>query len=612
MALCKNLERSVMAIGLGAAAFLGSPEARAEDFAQVLYEDMKSVIQDLMVDEVARTTIPNASCQAPVLLRYYPSSMQRLFDRQLGSLKAGLRTESATLLGSYVYYVLANPGGDLPAFLKVESPPLPPPLGECPAKVTAANGPKYFAKANLGAPQPMLDANCGASYLSPASGSEAAAFARTTACEFALAARDFLLDDKGSAEAHLRRLIAYLLGTQFDPSSRLTTSAQVEELSMVLAAYVKDPNLPAPPAVTDATLTALLGAAAPGLLDAVKATARQWRLLTSDGVERLSPEDVAESLLTIVLPRLSAACQADNTCKEVLKLASAAATRELVDALHRQDVREIAIEGLRSALSVLKSASDCHADQYGFFAESTNASTSEKLFNQYAAVAPTCTQQVTVTRYGRFIATLASYVMEEQEGGTTSDSTRAAFRTAAFDLLRTDGPKTGFDRSFAYGFILPQPALRASYSPGYINEATDNGFRYVATLDWLTFRKQIRYSQSVYAAASLSLVDLLAPFAEAALRKQAPSPDNSMRLWLTAVNPRAELALGFPGLSKHLALVGGFSYRGAAAFRDPNSQDKFTYYTWLGSDARPTDFQNKPGAFYTQFIEISLGIRYIP
>lgn len=577
---------------------MGSAAAQAQDLSKALYDDVKTVIQELMVDEVARTTIPNAACQAPVLMRYYPSSMQRLFDRQLGALRTGLRTESATLLGSYVFYTLQNPTKDLAEFLKDQSPPIAAPLEACPDKVREENGPKYYARTTLAAPQPLLDTSCSVGY----------PFADTAACEFSLAARDFVLDDKGGAEAHLRRLISYLLGTHFT----LTTSNQIEELSTVLAAYVKDPNLAVPPAVVDGTLIAQLGAPSPNLLDAVKAAARQWRLLTSDGTERLSPEDVAESMLTAALPTLHAACGANPACQQVSQLATAAATREFIDALHRQDLREIAVESLRSALSILKSATDCDKDQYGFFAASTDVPTSQKLFDQQSPAPPTCTQEVTVTRYGRFIASLASYVLEERETGTTSDPTRAAFRSAAFDLLRTDGPKTGFDRSFWYGVIVPQPALRLSYSPGYINEATDNGFRYVATVDWLTFRKQIRYDQSIYAAASLSLVDLLAPFAEAALRQQAPSPNNSMRLWLTVVNPRAELALGFPGLSKHLALVGAFSYRGAAGFRDPDSDTKFTYYTWFGSDDRPSDFENKPGAFYTQFIETSLGIRYSP
>ena len=594
-----NLRPLASAASLGAVAFFGSAPAHAQDLTKALYEDVKSVIQDLMVDEVARTTVPNAACQAPVLLRYYPSSMQRLFDRQLGSLKTGLRTESATMMGSYVYYTLKNPGQDLAAFLKNQSPKLPPPLSDCPENVRQANGPKYYARTTLAAPQPLLDSACPPGY----------PVGQTIPCEFAFATRDFLLDDKGGAETHLRRVVSFLLGTY----AGLATKDQVEELSTVLVAYVKDPNLAAPPVVGDPVLLGKLSAAAPNLfLDAVKATARQWRMLTGEGQERLSPEDVAESMLTVLLPALNTACKSDAVCARILTLAGAAATRELMDALHRQDVREIAVESLRSSLSILKTATNCDRDQYGFFAESTDASTAEKLFDQTAAAPPTCTQEVTVTRYGRFIATLASYVLEEKEEGATSDATRAAFRGAAFDLLRTDGPKTGFDRSFAHDLFLPQPALRASYSPGYINEATDNGFRYVATLDWLTFRRKIRYSQSVYVSASLSLVDLLAPFSEAALRQQAPSPNHAMRLWLTVLNPRAELALGFPGLSKHLALIGGFSFRTAAAFRNPDSEDKYSYYTWLGSSERPSDFENKPGAFATQFIETSLGIRYIP
>lgn len=586
------------AVGAVSAVWSYSPAAHAEDLSQTVYQDVKSVIQELMVDEVAKTTIPNAACQAPILLRYYPNSMQQLFDRQLGSLKGQLRTESASLLGSFVYKSLKVGSLDLVKFLRDESPSLTVTLDACPQRVRDDGGPKYFT--DVSSKDDLVSdlvAQCGSNY--PAED--------TIPCELGMAAEAYVLDDKYAAESHLRRVIAYLLAK----AHNLATSAQVEELAVLVATYVKDPGITTPPKVVDKTLADLLAADPSPLVVGLQAIAREWQMLTGAGKSQLSPRALTDVMLSAALPVLKAACDADASCQRLEALSRDVNTRALMDAVKRQDVRAIAVESLRASLTGPKTATDCKPTDSGLNPEGFHPEAQQALYSMTAGTAPTCIQETVVTRYGRFIATLASYVLEDRENGEPTDATREAFRSAAFELLRTDGPQSGFDRGFLGTLVIPQPTLRFAWAPTYINEATTNGFRYAATLDWLTARWQFKYDQSVYVAGSLSLVDLLGPFSESALRQQSPVPLKSARVWSMFLNPRLEAAVGLPSLSRHLAFVAGVSYRAAGAFRDPADDKKLTYYTWLSGD-RPLDYENRPAAFATQFIESSLGLRYVP
>ena len=86
-----------------------------------------------------------------------------------------------------------------------------------------------------------------------------------------------------------------------------------------------------------------------------------------------------------------------------------------------------------------------------------------------------------------------------------------------FDVLQTDGPRTGTNRDFWSSIVVPKPSLRLSWNSGYVNDVTSNGFRYVATVDWLTFGVTVRNTQGTYLAVDASLVDALGPFSESAL-----------------------------------------------------------------------------------------------
>ncbi len=581
-----SLRRSLCTAALALLVLTLPKAARAADVSEALYNDMKEVIQELMAEEVAHTAVPNAVCQAPILLTYYPSSMQRLYDRQLGALKGGLRQESATLFGSFLFESLTTGTVSLRDFLRASWPKLKD--GEqlllkkdCAKKVVEANGPYYFARQqpNTSDFEPLLDRQCrgtGPNQL---------------ACELSLGARDYLAGDAAAAEDHLRRVLAALVGAQH----HLTSAPQIEDLVVLLATFTSDPDkVVASFTVQDTALQNLLNSpnGAP-LVTSLRTMARELRLVTRGGQIHLTFDALTDIFFSTAFPQLQAACQSVPQCQKFLVVSRSVNLRELLQAVSRSDVRAVAVEALRAAFSAPKAPAECTPP------EESNLPLSKE-----------CDQQIAIGRYGRFAATLASYVLDANDG-QPSEAARAAFRSASFDLLRTDGPRSGFDRYTGWAILFPAPALRFSWSPGYINESTANGFRYMATLDWLTFRGRLRYTESAYVAAYVSLIDALGPLSESALRKQSPSPTETGRVWNNFLAPRAEIVIGVPSLSTHLALVAGISYRPTAAFRNPNDGERYTYYSWLSS-ARPSDYQDKPAAFYSQFIESNIGIKYVP
>jgi hypothetical protein len=383
-------------------------------------------------------------------------------------------------------------------------------------------------------------------------------------------------------------------------SYKLHAPAEVEDFLALVAAFVKDPTLAvASLPATTATVAAVV--AQPDFVEGLRALGREWQLTSCAGKRKITPTDVIDIFLSSAVPFLKTRCDASSSCGALLPLfQSTSEARDLLIAAANHDARAVAVDALRAAFVETLSQRECNAKPVA-------AKVSELVPRSDAEVK--CDAAARISVYGRFAATLAAYVLDS-ESSTVSDATSAAFRSAAFDLLRTDGPNSGFNRDNS-SIYWPKPALRVSWSPGYINEVSHDGFRYVASLDWLTTRLRFRYTSSSYLAAYLSLVDFLGPLSESALRQQDPTPNKSSRVWRTFLTPRAEFVVGFPGLSTHLALVAGASYRTAAAFHDPGDTKSFTYYSWLSPSDKPSTVSGNY-AFYSQFIETSLGFKYVP
>jgi hypothetical protein len=210
--------------------------------------------------------------------------------------------------------------------------------------------------------------------------------------------------------------------------------------------------------------------------------------------------------------------------------------------------------------------------------------------------------------YGRFTESVAAYVLDVASEGEPSVGSRAAFKDAAFDVIRevSSGKGSGFDRSGWVKIFLPDFAMRYTYSSSFINQASGDGFRFAPTVDALIFRKRIRYTESVYVAAQLSLLDLAGPFSEMALRRDENYTEN-LRVWGQFIRPRAEVLLGVPPISTRLAVTFGISARVSTAIRSLAPDQNVYEYRWI-TDGDDTNYKADP----FRFAEMSIALKYVP
>jgi hypothetical protein len=204
--------------------------------------------------------------------------------------------------------------------------------------------------------------------------------------------------------------------------------------------------------------------------------------------------------------------------------------------------------------------------------------------------------------YERFAEAVVAYAVDLAEDRTPTDATRAAFRSAALEVIRDTSPN-GFARKRWYGFLIPDFALRASWSSGYLDD-DDSTFRSVASVNVITLRPILRYTEMVYMAAHLSALDLLAPVAEVALRPSTFTYEDEAKNWANVVNPRVDMALGLPGVSRHLTLTMGVALRLATPvlISDPALPTRTYRYDWAWDDDDT----------FGRSLEFGLALKYVP
>lgn len=165
------------------------------------------------------------------------------------------------------------------------------------------------------------------------------------------------------------------------------------------------------------------------------------------------------------------------------------------------------------------------------------------------------------------------------------------------------GPRT-FDE-------LPNPSIRLSWNGAYVNAWGSDGFRVVPTLDAVTLRARLSPTSSALAAGiSLSLLDLLAPLTELAMRRGDVDYDRQGLVWLEFLRPRLDATFAVPALSRRVFLVTGVSLRAAAPFLgsiDPASPKPANSATYL------TPFTSVPARAerFGNFVEASVGVKYV-
>ena len=81
--------------------------ALAQPRAEDVYADVKEIIEDLMVKEVSESVIVQVACYSPKgLVRYYPRTLQMIWERNFGVVRDVMLDEAIELLGNYTYVSL--------------------------------------------------------------------------------------------------------------------------------------------------------------------------------------------------------------------------------------------------------------------------------------------------------------------------------------------------------------------------------------------------------------------------------------------------------------------------------------------------------------------------
>jgi len=211
--------------------------------------------------------------------------------------------------------------------------------------------------------------------------------------------------------------------------------------------------------------------------------------------------------------------------------------------------------------------------------------------------------------YGRLARSIVSYVLMPRGDEDQSIAARAAFKSAAIDVLREVGKRGGVERKpAAVRFALPTFALRASWSSSYqVSDPDHRSTRFVPTVDWPSFRVQVtREGATPYVGLTLSAIDVLAPLAEVVSRdaEVARMTDKQDSLvWATLIHPRASIQVAMPALTKNTALVLSGGIRGAGIFK---REAGYTYVPiWGGSNL-------SAGHLLWPLVEVSAGVQYVP
>ena len=221
--------------------------------------------------------------------------------------------------------------------------------------------------------------------------------------------------------------------------------------------------------------------------------------------------------------------------------------------------------------------------------------------------------------YGRLAKTVVSYVLMPRGDEDQSIAARAAFKSAAIDVIREIGKRGGVDRKpFSWHSVLvPTGTLRAAWSGSYQQvDVRGDGIRYSPTIDWPTLRFGVTPNGSAaYLGVAFSAIDGLAPFTEAVSRHREFSYHNEYNLaWATAVMPRVTGLLALPWLTKNTALVVSAGMRLAAPYDIGTTDDGrrlFTYSTVFGNADTRQHGMNTSQLMW-QAVELSAGVQYVP
>lgn len=613
----------VLLLGVASATNHEVAHADTQAVADAIYADAKSIIEELITRDIAHNLAPNLACRAPSVAAAYGGSIQRIYDRQFGTLRASLMDETTDLVAYEIFQTLegaqAAPGRNA---IKYEPPAVLPALPRVVATCVDTLRDNILKEHGLkNTTGPFLDGVCKAAVSLPS---------RELSCSVALAARAYLQgrDDVGKeriiraiAAVVAQRVVAVaalqgspidvelpkmeefiVLTREFLGNEKPTTQALMDEFEEHLADLVQTS-----PADHGRVLAAIKSIAT-----ALQRVRTQWTLLTSDGKADFdtlvavvaSVGGALGDLCDDAVMKTTAACKAVGNAT---KLTDTPSLAPLMTALARRDYREIATIAIGELFPLFsESAGQCQSKTIAkrdLTAAANPVVEPKEVIDEPDPNKPDCRK---FELYRRFAINAAVYVLEAAQQGQPSDGSRAAFKDAALDVIEElNATPGGFDRPPMEKVFVPDFALRYSWSESYLNEAGANGVRLVPSINWLNFRIRVRYTDYTYFAIKASAIDFLAPFTEIAVRKK-PNDGYSYphAPWTQFLYLRLDGEFGVPALTKSVALVIGVGLRPAVAYTLADGTHTYTYF-WNNTTGET------PHDYITRFFDFNIGLRYV-
>ncbi len=569
-------------------------------------------------------------------LDHFPRTLQALYARQFGGLKSAMLSEVADLAGYRLFVALRDRAelqqgtrsadGRLVAdeFRKalVGLPTLPkdvagklaltiakPELDRLGALKTGGQAePSDVSDSTYGAlPNGCLSAvrarfdegTFGAPRQTPLENVCAAPSKDHIACDLALGLRSMLVGDSDAAERHVTRAVSRVVAGAVASKLSLASTTNLEaKLGVMITSAVDG----APPpdllrwladelapltvkytsvsarATELATEVARVANALHDIEQPIRQLLAEWRLVAS-GDGRLDVASFVNRLL-VSSGALHVICTTagGSRCTELQQLAKVLEPGglmwPLIQAASRADIRTVAQAVIASIFSSILDRGTC--------GQTTGAA---------------CQQDV----YQRFATSLALYVIDLQDGGSAVETTRAAFRSAAVEVIRSIKPR-GYTRSWIYNIPYPDFALRFSWNGGYVDDE-GSSFRSVASMPFIVFRPPLWYTERAYAAVHVSVLDPLAPLSELALRPNDVDFSDNARVAWNLVSPRVDVVVGMPSLSSHLTLGIGGSLRLAIPYETTEAGDPKRTFAY-----RPLWYTNPS---WSRSIEVGFSIKYM-
>jgi hypothetical protein len=581
--------------------------------------------------------------------RYFPRTLQHIYSRQYGTLRTTIRDEAAELAADLVYDALIEAGRLLPqtapsgAFLtaqaQTEKAIQSTPAGTVQPSAPAASM-AYITFTPLNDAQLLTCVTSAKDKFDENSFGDIATYPLDQKCEtdgnpfacgVAQGVRAILLGKPGDAQDALVRAVSGIvtehlrLALESVPGIGKSIKPFDQELALLIRQYISAESVDPTQFAKDVADLLDRRTGKPGTAAAAVATVlagidefRAYCRMSSDFASgKLNPLALLKSAATAGTYLGNLCALSDSKSCQVVKALGIArpfngATPKPtagIDATYISRLRQL----LKYALPIVEFAGRGEYRQVASIGI-------RYVFEKFD---PSSDSERGTGVYQRFAESIVMYVLDAADDKAPSEATREAFRNATVDLIHQLGKGGGVNRrAFSAGHwgpfrmwvfapvVLPDFALRASWSPSYVNVG-DNTVRIIPSVNWINLRIPLVRVQSSYLAVEFSVIDPLAPLSELVVRRtQDVQYFDSGKQMVNVITPRLETLFGVPALSEHLVVSAGASLRMSAPFRDhstPCAEDKCYRYQYIWEHRLPGDTQLR----WPSFVEYGFSAKYV-